>query len=57
MHDSRDSRMQVGLRILGYLKSAKCKGLLFSKHGHLQVEAHTDADWAGFLDDIRSTSG
>ncbi|XP_019242504.1 PREDICTED: uncharacterized protein LOC109222629 [Nicotiana attenuata] len=33
------------------------KCLLFSKHDHLQIEAFTDADWAGSLDDRRSTSG
>nr|XP_016446370.1 PREDICTED: uncharacterized mitochondrial protein AtMg00810-like [Nicotiana tabacum] len=33
------------------------KGLLFSEHDHLQIEAFTDADWVGSLDDRRSTSG
>nr|XP_016476212.1 PREDICTED: uncharacterized mitochondrial protein AtMg00810-like [Nicotiana tabacum] len=37
--------------------SAPGKGLLFSKHDHLQIEAFTDADWAGSLDERRSTSG
>ena len=39
------------------MKSAPGKGLLFSKHGHLKIEAFTDADWAGSIDDRRSTSG
>ncbi|KAA3478668.1 Retrovirus-related Pol polyprotein from transposon TNT 1-94 [Gossypium australe] len=29
----------------------------FSKHSHLQIEAFTDADWVGSLDDRRFTSG
>ncbi|KAJ8769255.1 hypothetical protein K2173_001845 [Erythroxylum novogranatense] len=36
--------------------SAPGKGLLFSKHDHLRIEAFTDADWAGSLDDRRSTN-
>ncbi|CAL5349086.1 unnamed protein product [Camellia sinensis] len=32
-------------------------GILFSNHGHLRLEAFTDADWAGSIDDRRSTSG
>ncbi|XP_052487909.1 probable ribose-5-phosphate isomerase 4, chloroplastic isoform X3 [Gossypium raimondii] len=43
-------------RILCYLKFAPGKAVLFSKHGHLQIEAFTDADWASSLDDRRSTS-
>jgi hypothetical protein len=57
MHDPRDSCMIAVLRILQYLKSIQGKGLLFTKHGHLQIEAFIDADWAGSLDDRRSTSG
>ncbi|XP_070010774.1 uncharacterized protein [Nicotiana sylvestris] len=38
-------------------RSTPRKGLLFSKHDHLQIEAFIDAGWAGSLDDRRSTSG
>ena len=44
-------------RILKYLKSAPGKGLMFSKHGHLDVQGYTDADWAGSVTDRQSTSG
>ena len=44
MHDPRDPHMQAVFHILRYLKSAPRKGLLFSKHDHLQIEAFTDAD-------------
>ncbi len=33
------------------------KDFFFPKHDHLQIKAFTDADWIGFLDDRRSTSG
>jgi len=39
------------------LKTSPGKGLLFAKHSHLRVEAYTDADWAEFVTDRRSTSG
>ena len=31
--------------------------MLFQKHGHLEIEGYTDADWAGNPVDRRSTSG
>uniref|UniRef100_A0A2N9FMB1 Protein kinase domain-containing protein n=1 Tax=Fagus sylvatica TaxID=28930 RepID=A0A2N9FMB1_FAGSY len=44
-------------RILRYLKSALGKGLMFSKHGHLEVEEYIDADWVGSITDWKFTSG
>ncbi|CAL2271851.1 unnamed protein product [Prunus armeniaca] len=40
-----------------YLKSAPGKGLIFSKHGHLNIDGYSDADWAGNVTDRKSTSG
>ena len=57
MHDPRSSHMEAVIRILRYLKGCPGKGLLYSCQGSLQVECYTDADWAGSLDDQRSTSG
>ena len=57
MHDPRTSHMDVVYRILRYLKSSRGKGLSYTKQGNMQVECYTDADWAGSLDDRRSTSG
>lgn len=57
MHDPRSGHMDVVNRILRYLKGCPGKGILFSSHGHLRVEGYTDADWAGCLDDRKSTSG
>mgnify|MGYP003702608909 CR=1 FL=1 len=57
MYDPRAPHLDVVYSILSYLKSAPGKGILFSKHGHLRLEAFIDADWAGSIDDRRSTSG
>uniref|UniRef100_A0A5B6Z677 Putative polyprotein n=1 Tax=Davidia involucrata TaxID=16924 RepID=A0A5B6Z677_DAVIN len=57
MHDPCTTHLDAVYRILKYLKSAPGKGVLFSNHGHLELEAFTDADWAGSINDRRSTSG
>jgi hypothetical protein len=57
MHSPRTAHMDAVTRILRYLKGCPGKGLLYTKQGNLQVECYTDADWAGSLDDRRSTSG
>lgn len=57
MHDPCTPHMDAVERILRYLKSSPGKGLLFSRHGHLDVDGYTNADWAGSADDRRSTSG
>ena len=58
MHNPGEQHMSAIMRILRYLKSTPGKGVLFSKGvDHLKVEAYTDADWAGSIDDRRSTSG
>ncbi|XP_024313242.1 uncharacterized protein LOC106865836 isoform X1 [Brachypodium distachyon] len=57
MHDPRSTHMEVVNRILRYLKGCLGKGLLYTRQGNVQVECYTDADWAGSLDDRRSTSG
>ena len=49
--------MNAVIRILRYLKGNPGKGILFKKNNHLRVEGYTDADWAGSINDRRSTSG
>lgn len=58
MHNPGEQHMNVVMRILRYLKSAPGRGILFTKNVDCQhVDAYTDADWAGAIDDRRSTSG
>ncbi|KAM2672014.1 hypothetical protein EV1_007763 [Malus domestica] len=57
MHAPSETHMDAVNRILRYLKSAPGKGLMFSKHDHLDVKGYTDADWAGDVTNRLSTSG
>ncbi|RVW49036.1 Retrovirus-related Pol polyprotein from transposon RE1 [Vitis vinifera] len=57
MHNPSEDHMDAVIRILRYLKFSPGKGLLFSKNGHLRINASTDADWTGNISDRRSTSG
>ena len=50
--------MNVVMRILRYLKSAPGNDILFTKNVDCQrIDAYSDADWAGAIDDRRSTLG
>ena len=56
IHNPSNQYMSVVNRILAYLKSSPSKGILFSKHGHLEIEGYTDFDFAGSKLDRKSTS-
>ena len=51
MHGPGLEHFEVVYRILRYLKGTPGRGLLFKSQGHLQIEAYTDADWAGSIVD------
>jgi hypothetical protein len=57
MHSPSEEHMNVVTRILRYLKSSPGKGILFTKGHNLDVNGYTDVDWAGSIQDRRSTSG
>ncbi|CAN1319888.1 Retrovirus-related Pol polyprotein from transposon TNT 1-94 [Linum perenne] len=57
MHAPGAMHFDAVYRILRYLKGSPGKGLMFKKRDSLQVEAYTDADWAGDPNDRKSTSG
>ncbi|KAK3004522.1 hypothetical protein RJ639_018855 [Escallonia herrerae] len=58
MHNPGEQHMNAVLRFLRYLKFAPGQGILFTKNeDHHSVDVYTDADWAGVVDDRRSTSG
>ncbi|KAF5819693.1 putative RNA-directed DNA polymerase [Helianthus annuus] len=57
MHQPQASHMEAVLRIVRYLKGTAGHGILFKSNGHLEIQAYTDADWAGDKGTRRSTSG
>jgi hypothetical protein len=54
-----DAHWQAGKRVLRYLQGTRNLGLSFKKSNSdaFQVEAYSDADWAGDQDDRKSTTG
>ncbi|CAN6440880.1 unnamed protein product [Victoria cruziana] len=57
MHAPTSVHLAAVDRILCYLKKNPGKGFLYTRGNKVSVEAYTDADWAGSVDDRRSTSG
>ena len=58
MHNPGEQHMNAVMSILRYLKSAPGKDILLTKNVDCQsVDAYSDVDWAGAIDDRRSTSG
>lgn len=57
MHEPQTHHMEAVMRIVRYLKGSPGKGVVFKRNGHLQIEAFTDADWAGNQINRRSTAG
>jgi hypothetical protein len=53
----KESHVLAVKRIFRYLKGTKEFGLWYPKGKDLSLIAYTDADWAGCIDDRRSTSG
>ena len=53
----KQSHLLAVKRILKYLKGTYDFGLWYPKDSTLTVIAYTDADWAGSIDDRKSTSG
>jgi hypothetical protein len=53
----KESHVLAVKRIFRYLKGIEEFGLSYPKKKDLSLIAYTDADWAGCIDDRRSTSG
>lgn len=49
--------MQAVKRVLRYLNGTINLGILYKRNGNEKLEAYTDSDYAGDMDDRRSTSG
>ena len=53
----KESHVLAVKRIFRYLKGTMDYGLWYPKGNKLTLVAYTDADWAGSVDDRKSTSG
>ena len=56
MHSPCEAHLEAIYLILKYFKGTTSKGLFFKKGYKRSVEAFTDADWAGAINDKKSTS-
>ncbi|KAH9681306.1 hypothetical protein KPL71_026926 [Citrus sinensis] len=57
MNDPRKSHYIAAKRILRYLQGTKKQGIMYEKEDNCKLVGFTDSDWAGSLDDRKSTSG
>ncbi|CAL8106349.1 unnamed protein product [Prunus armeniaca] len=57
MHDLRSSHLQIVKRIFRYIKGKVEQGLVFHRSNDFTLRSFSDADWAGSVDDRRSTTG
>eukprot|EP00253_Pinus_taeda_P022847 PITA_22847 len=53
----KETHLQAVKRILKYLQGTQNYGLWYPRDTDLTLHAYTDADWAGSVDDRKSTSG
>ncbi|CAJ2640974.1 unnamed protein product [Trifolium pratense] len=57
MDKPTDMHLTAAKRILRYLKGTMSLGILYKRGSELQLHGWTDSDYAGDIDDRRSTSG
>eukprot|EP00253_Pinus_taeda_P009529 PITA_09529 len=53
----KETHLQAVKRIFKYLQGTQDYGLWYPRDTDLTLHAYTDADWAGSVDDRKSTSG
>ena len=57
MSSRSNVHMGVAKRVLGYVRGTIDLGICYIKTGGVKVHGYVDSDWAGSVDDMRSTSG
>ena len=57
MHGANELHLRAAKRILRYVKGTVSYGVKFEKCQSFKLYGFSDSDWAGSLDDMRSTSG
>ncbi|PON68952.1 hypothetical protein PanWU01x14_092690 [Parasponia andersonii] len=56
-HSPCEAYLEVVYQILKYLKGTAGMGQFFKKNSKRSIDAFTNADWVGAIDDKKSTSG
>jgi len=57
MSSPNNIHMEVAKRVLTYIRGTINLGIWYSKTRGVKLIRYTDSDWAGSVDDIKSTSG
>eukprot|EP00253_Pinus_taeda_P004619 PITA_04619 len=57
MERPKETHWQAAKRILRYVNGTKGFGILYSSFESFMLTSYTDSDWAGSVDDKKSTSG
>ena len=57
MERLKETHWQVAKIILRYVKGTKRYGILYTTSENSKLTGYTDSDWAGSIDDWKSTSG
>lgn len=57
MSNPSEIHLKAAKRVLRYVKGSVELGIWFKKAEKLQLIGYSDSDWAGCIDDMRSTSG
>lgn len=57
MHCCNEAHLKAAKRVLRYIKGTANFGVMFESGKELKLEGYSDSDWAGSLDDMKSTSG
>ena len=57
MSSPSNFHMGVAKRVLKYIRGTTDLGILYSKSGGVNLSGYADSDWAGSVDDMKSTFG
>ncbi len=57
MSEPSKAHLAAAKRILRYIKGTKSHGIMYESEIDYKLTGYTDSDWAGSIDDRRSTSG
>lgn len=57
MNCASESHFKAAKRVLRYVKGTLSFGVKFSQTPNFELQGYSDSDWAGSIDDMKSTSG